>query len=217
MRNYLAALMAVAILGSAQVAFASLDDTKETIAQQYGAYRMVIDSDNQLWSRLDWESKGQYKAKASSYTHYFSRNGLSIQLEVTYVREKDGAPVQIQRFTPNMAIKVKELKDYFPEVYALVKHPKALAFGTYAPLSRQFQELQSPVTLGVAVKTEPVKQGAWFTLLAFNVDDEGRLVKEISELNGETYVREFTVERLSKTREGDSLRSGSWQEIKNYF
>ena len=40
MKRYLSALVAVAVLGTAQVAFASLDDTKETIAKQYGDFRM---------------------------------------------------------------------------------------------------------------------------------------------------------------------------------
>ena len=218
MKRYLSALVAVAVLGTAQVAFASLDDTKETIAKQYGDFRMIIDEDNQTWSRLDWEAQGKRKAKIASYTHNFSRNGLGIQMEVTYVNEKPGSPVQIQRFTPNMGIKIKEFKEYFPEVYALIQHPKAMTFATYdRRLTRQFQERESPVTMGVAVKTEPVKQPQWFTLLVFNIQDEGRLVKDIANISGDTYIREFTIERLSKTREGDGMRSGSWKDIKNFF
>lgn len=45
-------------LGTAQVALPSLDDTKETIAKQW-RFRMIIDEDNQTWSRLDWEAQSK--------------------------------------------------------------------------------------------------------------------------------------------------------------
>ena len=48
MKKICSLLMLLAIMAVAAPAFASLDDTRETIAQTYGDFRLVIDSDNQL-------------------------------------------------------------------------------------------------------------------------------------------------------------------------
>ncbi|GMB01932.1 hypothetical protein [Pelosinus sp. IPA-1] len=199
------------------VAFASLDDTKLTIEKQYGDYRLLIDSDNQLWTKADWEARGSKKAKAASYRYSFSRQGIGVQMEVMYANNKPDALVVAQRFTPDMPITIKEMKKYFPEVYALTKAPKANFFATYSSISRNFQEGQSPVSMGVLIRE--LTNGNYYSLLAFNVQDEGRLLKNIEYISEDTYIREFTIERASRTTVHDAMDTSKpdWQPIKNYF
>lgn len=211
-----AALMAIlTITGS--TAFANLDDTKQTIAKQYGEYRMVIDGDNQLWPKPDWEQKGQQRAKAASYTYNFERQGLGIQMEVRYLNDKNDAPVVAQRFTPNMAIKIKDFKNYFPEVYQLITSAKAEAFASYDPITRHFEEQQSPVTMGVVVKMEPKSHKGNYTLMAFNIQEEGRLIKDAKYIDENTYIREFTIERVQRVNASEQLENHDWQVVKNFF
>lgn len=211
-----AALMAVmTITGS--TAFASLDDTKASISKQYGEYRMVIDTDNQLWPKADWEQKGRQRAKAASFMYNFNRQGLGIQMEVLYRNETPDAPVVAQRFTPNMAIKIKDFKTYFPELYQLIVSEKATAFASYDPITRQFQEQQSPVTMGIVIKAEPNLHKGNYTLMAFNIQEEGRLIKDAKYIDENTYIREFTVERISRTTASEKTDNGDWQPIKNFF
>lgn len=220
MRRIITMLIFSVLVMTSSAAFAGLDDTKITIEQQYGDYRLIIDSDNQLWTKTDWEVKGKKRAKAASYLYTFKRQGLGIQMDVLYESDKAGAFVRTQRFTPDAPIKVRELKLYFPEVYALVTLPKAQVFATYKPLSRHFQELESPVRMGVLVKelSDP-KKGSYYPLLTFNVQDEGRLVNNIEYLNEDTYIREFTIERTSRTIVHSAMESSKpeWQIIKNNF
>jgi len=199
------------------VAFASLDDNKITIQQQYGDYRLLVDTDNQLWTKADWDAKGSKRAKAAAYHYSFSRNGLGVQMEVMYANAKPDAAVIAQRFTPDMPITIKEFKLYFPEVYTLTQAPKAKFFATYNALSRNFQEQESPVAMGVLVRT--LSKGSYYPLIAFNIQDQGRLVKEIEYIDENTYIREFTIERASQTTVHDNMDTSkpNWQSIKNYF
>jgi hypothetical protein len=202
------------------MAFASLNDNKAAMQTQYGDYRLIIDSDNQLWTKAEWETKGYKKAKAASYMHSFSRQGLRIQMEVLYDNDKPDSLVRIQRFTPDMAIKLKDFKAYFPEVYTLITDPKAQVFATHNSLSRHFQELQSPVRMGVLIKELlGGKNGSYYSLLAFNIQDQGRLVKDIDLIDEDTYIREFTIERTYRTTVHDAMDSGKpeWKIIKNHF
>ncbi|MDF2633773.1 MAG: hypothetical protein K0R78_647 [Pelosinus sp.] len=217
MRKIIVMLVFSMLLMLSSVAFASLDDNKISIQQQYGDYRLLIDSDNQLWTKADWEAKGSKKAKASSYQYSFSRQGIGVQMEVMYANNKPDAKVVAQRFTPNMPITIKELKLYFPEVYALTKAPKANFFATYNSLSRNFQEGQSPVSMGVLIRE--LSDGNYYSLIAFNIQDEGRLIKEIEYINEDTYIREFTIERASRTTVHDNMDTSNpdWKPIKNYF
>ncbi|MDD4601064.1 hypothetical protein SDC9_13887 [bioreactor metagenome] len=210
------ALIAVMTLAGS-TAFASLDDTKTTIANYYGEYRMAIDTDNQLWPHQEWEQKGQKRAKAASYTYSFERQGLGVQMEVKYLNDRPEAPVVAQRFTPNMAIQIKDLKTYFPEIYQLVTAPQAEAFASYDPITRQFQEIQSPVTMGVVIKEQPVLHRGNYTLLAFNIQDEGRLIKDPKYIDENTYIREFTIEKVMRTTVNDNIEHLSWKSIKNFF
>lgn len=204
-----------ALMLTSGVAFANLDDTKDSISSRYGDYRLIIDTDNQIWSKVEWESKGVQRAKASSYMYSFTRAGLRTQMEVMYMN--DGV-VRAQRFTPDTAIKIKDFKTYYPEIHRLITSPKAQAFTTYKQLTTQFQEGQSPVTMGIVVKEAPVgHKGSFYTLLSFNVQDEGRLVKDGKFIDQETGIREFTIERVFRTTANDAIDLGDWQLIKNYF
>ncbi len=204
-----------ALMLTSGIAFANLDDTKESISSRYGDCRLVIDTDNQIWSKAEWESKGMQRAKAASYMHSFTRNSLRTQMEVMYTNE---GVVRAQRFTPDTAIKIKDFKTYYPEIAQLLGSPQAVAFASYKPLTSQFQEAQSPVTMGVVVKTSPAgHKGSYYTLLAFNIQDEGRLIKDSKFIDPETGIREFTIERVYRTSANDALDSGDWQRIQNFF
>lgn len=214
MKKIVAGTLAALMLSSG-VALAGLDDDKESIADQYGEYRMVIDTDNQIWARAEWEGRGVDRAKADSYMYSFTREGLRTQMEVRF--SKNGS-VQAQRFTPDMAVKIKDFKTYYPEVYDLLTSPKADAFASYAKVTSQFQEIQSPVTLGIVVKETPAGQkGAYYTLLAFNIQDEGRLIKNSRFIDENTDIREFTIEKTYRTSVNEAFDSGEWQPLKNFF
>jgi hypothetical protein len=217
MRKIIVMLVFSMLLMLSSVAFASLDDNRVSIQQQYGDYRLVIDSDNQLWTRADWEEKGYKKAKAASYRYSFSRHGIGVQMEVMYANNKPDAVVSAQRFTPDMPITIKEFKLYFPEVYALTKAPKANFFATHSSISRNFQEGESPVGMGILIRE--LSGGKYYTLVAFNIQDEGRLIKDIENIDEDAYIREFIIERASRTTVHDNMDTNNpdWKPIKNYF
>lgn len=217
MKKLAAAAMLAVMTAVSSTAFASLDDNKQTVTKQYGEYRIAIDTDNQLWPKLEWEQKGKLRAKAASFMYSFERQGLGIQMEVRYLNDRPDAPVTAQRFTPNMAIKVKDFKTYFPEVYQLLVAPKAEAFASYDQVTRNFQEQQSPVTMGVVVKTEPLLHKGNYTLVVFNIQEEGRLIKDAKFIDENTYIREFTIERVLRNTAHEKTDSQEWQTIKNYF
>jgi len=220
MRKLVAMLVFSLLIVISSVAFASLKDNKESMQSQYGDYRLVIDTDNQLWTRADWEEKGYKKAKANSFTYSFSRQGVHVQMEAMYDGTKPESLVHSQRFTPDMAIKVKDFKIYFPEVYELMKAPKVQFFATKKSLTRNFQEHESPVSMGI-INKELIKQNGnyYYEILAFNIQDEGRLIKEIEFINEDTYIKEFTIERTYRAIVHDAMDSSNpdWKIIKNYF
>lgn len=220
MRKLVAMLIFSLIVIISSVAFANLNNNKVAIQTQYGDYRLIIDSDNQLWTKADWEAKGYKKAKAASYMYSFSRQGLRIQMEALYDSDKPDALVRTQRFTPDMAIQLKDFKHYFPEVYMMITAPKAQIFATYNPLSRHFQEIESPVRMGVVIKElADGKNGSYYPLLAFNIQDEGRLIKDSNLINEDTYIKEFTIERTYRTTVHDAMDSNNpeWKIIKSHF
>lgn len=218
MKKLAAVLLSTVIMSASGTALANLDDTKSSISTQYSDYRLVIDTDNQLWTKADWDTKGLQRAKAASYFHSFERQGLRIQMEVQYDGNNPDAYVRAQRFTPDMAIQVKELKQYFPEIYNLISAPQAEAFATYRDLTRNFQEETSPVTMGVVVKKPPSPgKASYYTVIAFNIHDEGRRIKDAKYINDNTYIREITIERIYRTQAQDALSNGDWVSIKKFF
>jgi hypothetical protein len=198
-------------------ALASMNDTQATIAQQYGDYRLVIDTDNQPWTKEQWEKSGYKKAQADTFTYRFRREDIGIGMDVKFEGNKSDSFVRMQRFTPDMPIQIKDLQKVFPEVYALVSSPQAIVFATYKELSRNLMEKNSPVTLGVAVKKElTAERKGYFMLLAFNVQDEGRLVKDPKFIDENTYIREFTIERTYLSILKDNL-GNDWKQTRNFF
>lgn len=196
---------------------ANLDDTRETIAQRYGEYRLVIDKDNQPWTKEQWEKSGYKKARPDTYTYRFRREDLGIGLDVKFEGDKPGSFVQMQRFTPDMPFQIKDFQKLFPEIYPLLASPHSIAFSASQALSLNFMEQSSPVTLGVAMKKDlGGERKGYFSLLAFNIQDEGRLIKDAKFIDENTYVREFTIEKTYLSVLKDNM-PGEWQEIKNYF
>ena len=148
MRELIALGLFIVVTVLSGQAFAALNDTRASIAAQYGEYRMVVDTDNQLWTKAEWEAGGSEKAQAGGYIYYFSRNGLSMQMEVIYDGDKPESGVRAERITPDSEIQIKDFQKIFPEFYALITGPKAKAFGSYQQLTLNFREESSPVTLG---------------------------------------------------------------------
>jgi len=217
MKKLILAMMALCILAAAATAFASLDDTRETIAQTYGDYRLVIDTDNQPWTKEQWEKSGYKKAQADTYTYRFRREDVGIGMDVKYEGDKPGSFVRMQRFTPDMPFQIKDMQKMFPEIYALLASPQTIVFATYTELSKNLVEKNSPVTMGAALKKElTAERKGYFALLSFNVQDEGRLVKDPKYINENTYIREFTIERSYLSNLKDNL-NGDWKPIKNFF
>ena len=217
MKKVLLLGMVFSILMMGTPVFAGLQDTRDTIAQQYGEYRLVIDSDNQPWTKEQWEKSGYKKARADTYTYRFRRDDIGIGMDVKYEGDKPGSFVYMQRFTPDMPFQIKDFQKMFPELYPLVSSSETVVFATYKELTRNMMERNSPVTMGAAVKTDlGGNRKGYFTLLAFNVQDEGRLVKDPKYIDENTYIREFTIERTYLSILKDNLH-GDWTEIKNYF
>ena len=210
-------LMVSCMLAFGTTAFANLDDTRDTIAQHYGDYRLVIDSDNQPWTKEQWEKSGYKKAQADTYTYRFRREDIGIGMDVKYEGDKPTSFVRMQRFTPDMPFQLKDFQKMFPEIYPLVSSSQTVVFASYKELTRNLMENNSPVTLGAAVKTDlGGSRKGYFTLLSFNVQDEGRLVKDAKFINEDTYIREFTIERTYLSVLKDNL-TVDWKEIKNFF
>lgn len=220
MKKWLIALSTGVLLtaGSA-LALANPDDTRDSIAARYGTYRLVLDTDNQPWTKEEWLTKGIKRAQAASYTHTFTTNGLRIQMEVNYINNKPDSTVKMQRFTPDLPIQIKDFQKYFPEIYPLLITPKAQAFSSYATINRNFQEPQSPVTLGIVVDQPAVTTPGIIPLIVFNIQDEGRFVKDPSWISTNTYIREFIITTVYRTDFKDHFESNNadWIKLKNYF
>jgi hypothetical protein len=217
MKKLLLFMMVLCIMAVAAPALASLDDTRETISQRYGDYRLVLDGDNQPWTKEQWEKSGYKKAQADTYTYRFRREDVGIGMDVKYEGDKPDSFVRMQRFTPDMPIQIKDFQKMFPEIYPMVSSAQAVVFASYKELSKNLMEKNSPVTMGVAVpKDLGGGRKGYFTLLAFSVQDEGRLVKEAKYIDENTYIREFTIERTYLSTLKDNLND-EWKPIKNFF
>ena len=216
MKKLLSVCLALLVWVVVVPALANIDDTKVTIAQQYGDYRLVIDSENQPWTKEQWEKSGFKKAQADTYTYRFRRDDIGIGLDVKYEGDRPDSFVRMQRFTPDMPFQIKDLKKMFPEVHALLALPQTVVFTTYTELTKNLAEKNSPVTLGAAVKKDAAGRKGYYTLLAFNVQDEGRLIKDPKYIDENTYIREFTIERTYSATIKDNL-GGDWKTCKNYF
>lgn len=217
MKKMLLAGLALCVLLNGTPAFAGLGDTREAIGQQYGDYRLVIDTDNQPWTKEQWEKSGYKKAQADTFTYRFRRDDIGIGMDVKYEGDKPDSFVRMQRFTPDVPFQIKDFQKIFPELYPLVSSADSVVFATYKELSRNLMEKNSPVSMGVAVKTDlGGSRKGYFTLLAFNVQDEGRLIKDAKYIDANTYIREFTIERTYLSVLKDNL-NGEWKAIQNFF
>lgn len=207
MKKTIALLLLISCLLVAQTAFAGLDDKRSDIVAKYGDYRMVLDDKGRIWTKADWESGG--KEVANTYIYYYMAKDVKVQLDVQYDKQKDPY-VYAQRFTPDWAIQIKELKVYFPEVYAMVTSSEAKVFTTGERLTKNFLDEKSPITLGVMVAKEPKSVPGMYTLISFNVKGEGTLIKNPKLINGDTYVSEIVIERMIKRNTIDPNDTKHW-------
>lgn len=210
MKKTVALLLLISCLFIAQTAFAGLDDKRSDIVAKSGEYRMVLDDNGRIWTRAEWEAGG--KEVANTYIYYYMAKDVKVQLDVMYAEKKgDKDPyVRAQRFTPDWAIQVKELKVYFPEIYALVTSPEAHVFTTREKLTKNFLDEKSPVTLGVMVAKEPKSVPGMYTLISFNVKGEGTFIKDPKAINGDTYISEIVIERTLKRNTIDPNDTKHW-------
>lgn len=218
MNKLIALLLFVLMIVSVNQASAALDETRQAINAKYGEYRLVVDTDSQLWTKAEWEAGGYKKAKPAAFVHRFVRKDLTVQMEVQYDDNKPDALVIVQRFTPDYAIKISELKDYLPEIQSLITSANAEAFTSFKEVSRNLRDNQSPVTMGVVLKENPVpEKKSYFTLVVFNIRGEGTLIKDEKQITADTYIHEIIIETILKTN-ADPVRSGSdWKWLKNPF
>ncbi|HWR38257.1 MAG TPA: hypothetical protein VN611_02040 [Patescibacteria group bacterium] len=214
-RIWTALLMVLMVPG---MAAANLGDTRDNIREQYGEYRMVYGFYNQLYTREAWEEK-KLGLREGTYRHIFTRLDLPVTLDVDYESRQPDALVRQQRFVLGKAIAVKDFKKYFPEIYQALTGPSAKTFATKEKLSELLSDEASPVTLGVVTKqfANGDKKG-YYMLVAFNIMDEGRLVKDIKYIDGNTQITEFIIEQTTRYTVTDLLTDkGKWKAITNYF
>jgi hypothetical protein len=218
MKKLVALCLFTLLILSASQAFANLDDNRASMAVKYGDYRLVIDKDGHLWTRADWESGGYAKTKAGAFVYYFTRKGLNMQMEVQYEGPKPDSRVIIQRITPDSEIKIQDFKDYFPEVYALIVAPKAQVFTTSKQLTRNFRADHSPVTLGVFVSGASTGKLRYSTLMAFNVQGPGELIKDPKNVSKDSYIHEITIERVIPMDNDDTGGADrTWKSMNSPF
>ncbi|CUH94515.1 putative secreted protein [Propionispora sp. 2/2-37] len=200
-------------------AYANLNDTQAIIAAKYGEYSTVIDESKNHWTREEWDKEGHKYSKEPTYLYSFVSQDLPVRMSVMYENNKPGAYVQIQHFSFNYAIKIKDLKTYFPEAYELATSAEAQSFTSKREITNNFFEPQSPVSLGVIVKENAKQKGSYFTLLAFNVQNEGKFINHPDMINGDTYIKEFTIERFSAYNAKRALEGKlyDWQPLHSPF
>jgi hypothetical protein len=200
-------------------AFAAVGDSRSDTAALYGEYRIVVDADNQLWTKLDWEESGHKYAKEATLWHQFWRNEQGFQMVAAYETDKPDSVIQIQRFTPQTPFKLSELKVLFPEVQKLLMLPKTVIFATDQQITSHFVETKPEIILGAVLKEAPTANWqAYYTLISFNVVQEGRVIKNTEQINADTLIREFVMERVAKADIEDKLQERSgWKVIPNYF
>ncbi|SEO73077.1 hypothetical protein [Propionispora vibrioides] len=199
--------------------YANLNDTQATITNKYGDYGTVVDESKNHWTKDEWDKEGHKYSKDPTYIYSFVTSGLPVHMSVMYETTKPGAYVQIQHFSFNYAIKIKDLKIYFPEAYELVTSPAAQSFTSKREITSNFFEPQSPVSLGVIVKENAKQKGSYFTLLAFNVQNEGKFINHPAMISGDTYIKEFTIERFSAYNAKRALEGKlyDWTMLKSPF
>lgn len=218
MKKTIALLLFVTCLLVSQTAFAGLEEKKSDIVAKYGEYRMVLDENGRVWTKAGWEETTT-KDVASTFIYMYRVKDLKVQLDVKYeegIGKKDPY-VRSQRFTPDWNIQIKELKTYFPELYALVTSPEAMVFTTKEKLTRNFMDDVSPVTLGVMVAKEPANWKGKYTLIAFNIRGEGTLIKDPKLINGDTYITEICVEWMYKRVKNDPDVKSDWKWQNSVF
>ncbi len=217
MKKTVTVLVLISCLLIAQTAFASLDDKRSDVTKKYGEYRMVLDDKGRVWTRADWEAGN--KEMAETYIYYYMAKDVKVQLDVMYSEKKGNKDpyVRAQRFTPDWAIQVKELKTYFPEVYELVTSAEAKVFTTKEKLTKNFLDEKSPVTLGVMVAKEPQSIPGMYTLVSFNIKGEGTFIKDPKVISGDTYISEIVIERMLKRNTVDPTDTKSWDFRDNLF
>ncbi|MDF2502327.1 MAG: hypothetical protein K0Q77_3041 [Anaerosporomusa subterranea] len=200
-------------------AFAAVGNSRSDTAALYGEYRIVVDADNQLWTKLDWEQSGHKYAKEATLWHQFWRNEQGFQMVAAYETGKPDSVVQIQRFTPQSPFKLSEVKTLFPEIHKLLMSPKTVIFATDQQITSHFVESKPEIILGAVIKEAPTAdRQAYYTLVSFNVVQEGRVVKHIDQINADTLIREFVMERVSKADVDNKLQERSgWTVIPNHF
>ncbi len=204
MKIKVALLLLVLCFVASSTAFAELGDKKAAIIAKYGDYRMVVDDRGRVWTKADWEAGGKGKDSALTYIHYFMAKDVRVQLDVMYFDYQSDPRVKAQRFTPDWSIQIKDLKNYFPDLFALVTAPEAKVFNTNSKMTSNFLDERSPVILGAVVAREPAGKKGYYTLVLFNIKGEGTLIKDPKQITPDTYISEIVLIGIDKLDAEDS-------------
>jgi hypothetical protein len=199
-------------------ALAAPGDTREKMAGLYGEYRLVNDTEGKLWSRADWESSKAKRGGPESYVYFFARLDTRMTTVAAYDK-RGGDHVALQHFSFDTPISVGKFKEYFPEVYALITDTKAKVFIINSDeLNSKFLEEKNTISFGVVVEKEVAKETGYYTVMSFNIRDNGRLVKDAQYIDGNTAILEFIMEKFPASDARDKLYiAETWKPVKNYF
>jgi hypothetical protein len=213
----LAAMVLITLFSANPAGYASPGDSQEKIAALYGDYRLAVDTTGKLWSKADWEAIGKKTGVPDKLIYYFSSGGMHI---TTTVRYQGKGQVTVQHFQPDMSITIKEFKDYFPEVVELITCPEAQVFTTNdSTINQRFQEAMNPVGFGVVIqKNVSPKESGVYTLISFNVRDNGRIIRDIRFMDDKMTIVEFTMEKVKAADVRDKqVITSEWKPMKNWF
>lgn len=219
MKKRMMGLVLAVLVAATSTTFAAVGDSRERTAELYGEYRLLIDTDNQLWTRDEWETAGHRREKEATLWHQFWRKDQGFQMVVAYENNKPDSTVQIQRISPDNAFPVSELKNLFPEIHKQLMAPSTVVFGTEQMTTRHFAGSKPQVVLGAIFRESASgEKSNFYTLVSFNIVREGRIVKDIKQINEQTLIREFVMERVPKLNIDKKLQErGNWEIIPNYF
>lgn len=105
------------------VAFAAIGDSKSQIEQKYGDYFLVEDGVNHIWTQNEWKAGSGAGAKAYGYI----TKDREINVINWFEYNKQNQVVK-ETTTMDKAIKIRDFKGYFGELYAKLITPDSAVF-----------------------------------------------------------------------------------------
>lgn|GEM_PF-1065738 len=197
------------------IAFAEMGNSKSQIEQKYGDCFLVQDELNRIWTQNEWKSVASADAKAKAYG-YITKDG-EINVISWFEYSKQNRVVK-ETTTMDGAIKIRDFKNHFRELYADIVAPDSAVFviGTFP--KRQ---------LGVIIREKNNK----FNLIRFFMDNSGGNttinmhskilgfeIEELAPSNAKKYLKMSKSVQLVPSDVGEQGgRAGTWLRTDNYF